>query len=313
MFQKSSKGALCAALIASTALVTPQMAYAEVPESVKALIDQAIADKDDSAVETVIGLAKKTNPEDSAALDAMLSEYQSVRLAEKEAEEAAAEAERLANNGLFDNWSGQGEIGGFRSTGNTSNTGITGSLKLQKQGKRWRHNLTALVDFQRTEGVSTREQFLFAYEPNVQFTDRLYGYGLAQYERDRFQGFSARYTLSGGLGYRFLTGERMTLDVKGGPAYRQVELVGGGSNSQLAALAALDFDWQVVDNIKLTQDAEAYIASGNSTLRSITGLEAALSSALTARVSYTVEHETDPPVGSVATDTLTRFTLIYGF
>ncbi|MEM1132994.1 MAG: DUF481 domain-containing protein [Pseudomonadota bacterium] len=314
MQNPKTKSSLLALPLAVCAMTLPATAaQAEIPQSVQALIDQAIADKDDAAVETVIALAKKTNPEDSAALDAMLSEYQTVRLAEKEAEEAAAEAERLANNGLFDNWSGEGEIGGFRSTGNTSNTGLTGGLKLEKTGKNWRHKLTGLVDFQRTEGVTTREQFLFAYEPNVQFTDRLYGYGLAQYERDRFQGFSARYTLSGGLGYRVLTGEKMTLDVKAGPAWRQVDLVGGGSNSQLTGLAALDFDWQVADTIKLTQDAEALLATGNSTLRSITGLEAKLSSSLTARLSYTVEYESDPPVGSVSTDTLSRFTLIYGF
>ncbi|MEO1044815.1 MAG: DUF481 domain-containing protein [Pseudomonadota bacterium] len=314
MQNSMTKSSLMALPLAVCAMTLPATAaQAEIPESVQALIDQAMAEKDDAAVETVIALAKKTNPEDSAALDAMLSEYQTVRLAEKDAEEAAAEAERLANNGLFDNWSGEGEIGGFRNTGNSSNTGLTGGLKLAKEGERWRHKLSALVDIQTTDGVTTREQFLVNYEPNYRFNDRLFAYGLAQYERDRFQGFSARYTLSGGLGYRVIDGENITLDVKGGPAWRRTDLIGAGSLSALSGLGALDLDWQVLENVKITQDAEAYLQSGNSTLRSITGLEAKLSSALTARVSYTVEYESDPPAGSVSTDTLTRFTLIYGF
>jgi putative salt-induced outer membrane protein len=30
-------------------------------------------------------------------------------------------------------------------------------------------------------------------------------------------------------------------------------------------------------------------------------------------VSYTVDYNSNPPVGAVSTDTLTRFTLVYGF
>ena len=49
------------------------------------------------------------------------------------------------------------------------------------------------------------------------------------------------------------------------------------------------------------------------TLAARTGLEAGLGSSLSARFSYAVEYETDPLAGAVSTDTLTRFTLIYGF
>jgi len=34
---------------------------------------------------------------------------------------------------------------------------------------------------------------------------------------------------------------------------------------------------------------------------------------LSTRVSYQVDYESDPPVGKVDTDTITRFTLVYGF
>lgn len=300
--------------LTACALTIPMAAaHAEIPDSVRALIDQAIADKDDSAVETVIALAKKTSPEDSDELEAMLSEYQTVRTAEKEAEAAEAEAQRFADNGLLDNWTGNGELGGFRSTGNTNNIGVTAGLKLTKESERWRHKLNALLDFQRVNGVTTKEQFIVGYEPNFIISDRLFAFGLAQFERDRFQGFSARYSVSGGLGYRVVDGKRLTIDAKAGPSWRRTDLIDGSSSSSIAALAAVDMDWQLSENIKFTEDAEVFWQSGNSTLRSTTGLEAALSGALSIRLSYTVEHETNPPIGSVSTDTLSRFTFVYGF
>ncbi len=302
-------GAAAAALLA---LLPATPALAELPEPVRAMIDAAIATGDADKVSTVLELAKATNPDDTAEIDTISAEFnaQQQQLA---ATEAAAEEEALRSAGLFDNWSGEGQIGAFRSTGNSSNTGVTAGLELTRTGIDWRHKLTGLADFQRTNGVTTREQFLVAYEPNYQLNDRIYVYGLGQYERDRFQGFSSRILASGGVGYRVIDTDSTQLSVKAGPAYRKTSFIGGGSTSNIAGLAALDFDWQVAERVKLTQDASALIQSGNSTYISTTGLEAGLGGNLSARIAYAVEHDTNPPAGAVKTDTLTRFTLIYGF
>jgi putative salt-induced outer membrane protein len=299
-------------LVAGAALMAPSAALAELPASVRAMIEAAIASGDADAVATVSDLAKQTNPEDSAEVEAMTAEFEAQLAAQAEAE-ARAEEEAIRNAGLLDNWSGAGEIGAFRSTGNSSNTGLTAGINLERTGIKWRHKLTGLADFQRSEGITTREQFLAAYEANYQINDRLYAYGLAQWERDRFAGFSSRIAASGGLGYRVIETDDMQLSVKAGPAYRRTSFLDGTSDSAIAGLAALDFDWQITDTIKFTEDASAFIQSGNSTYSSATGLEAALGNNLTARVAYVIDHETNPPAGAVKTDTLTRFTLIYGF
>ena len=183
---------------------------------------------------------------------------------------------------------------------------------MTREGIRWRHKLTGRADYQETEGLTTREQYFAAYEPNFKINDRLYAYALAQYERDRFQGFSARYSVSGGLGYDVLV-DGPTLSIKAGPAWRNTELIGGDSSSSFAGLAALDFDWDISDTITFTQDASALIESGSSTYVSDTGLQAAISDAVSVRLSYTLEVDSDPPPGAVKTDTLSRVTIIYGF
>jgi putative salt-induced outer membrane protein len=293
-------------------LALPAPVMAALPEPVRAMIDAAIATGDKEKVRTVIDLARTTNPADTDELDAIEANFD-VTLAKKAEAEATAKEESMRTAGVFKNWTGQGELGAFQSSGNADNVGITAGLGLVRDGINWRHRLSGRADYQETEGIVTREQYLAAYEPNYKLTDRLYAYGLAQYERDRFQGFSARYSVSSGLGYDVLTGETMTLSVKAGPAWRRTELVGGGSSSSFAGLAAADFDWKLAETISLTQDASALVQSGSSTLISATGLVAKLSDKISVRLSYTVEHDTAPPPGAVKTDTLSRVTLIYDF
>jgi putative salt-induced outer membrane protein len=276
------------------------------------MIDAAIASGDEDAVRTVIDLARATNPDDGEELDIILAGYDT-ELAAAQAQSAASAEAEIRSAGLFDNWSGQGQLGAFRSTGNASNTGITAGLSLERVGIDWRHKLTGLVDYQENNGVTTREQFLAAYEANYNLSDRLFIYGLAQYERDTFQGFSARYSGSGGVGYRVIDEDDMQLAVKVGPAYRQTQFVTGASDSSIAGLGALDFDWQIAENLKLTQDASAFVQSSNNTFVSTTGLTAALGGGLSASLSYTLEHDTDPPLGAIKTDTLSRITIIYDF
>lgn len=276
------------------------------------MIDAAIATGEEETVRKVIDLARTTNPDDGAELDTILASYET-DLAAATAEEAAAEEEAIRNAGLFENWTGRGELGAFNSSGNSSNTGVTAALALTREGINWRHKLRARADFQRNNGVTTREQFLAAYEPNLKLNDRLYVYALAQYERDRFQGFSARYSASGGLGYDVIDTDSMTLSVQAGPAYRRTERVDGTSEGSIAGLASADFDWQIAENIALTQDLSAFVESDNSTYISATGLQAGVADNVKVRLSYTVEHDTDPPLGADSTDTLSRITVIYDF
>lgn len=309
-------------IFAAPLMVCATPAAAELPEAARAMIEAAIANGDAEAVEAVLAAARTAFPADVAEIEMIEQAY-----AEEQAllatSQAAAEEEAIRSAGLFDNWSGEGQIGGFQSSGNSDEIGTTAALQLTREGIDWEHRLRLSVDYRRSEGVTSREQFLGRYEPRYQINDRLFTYGLVQFERDKLQGYSARYVASGGLGYRVIDTDAIDLSIKAGPAYRITHFIDGGKNSRIAGLLGLDFDWRLSDSLKLTQDANATAETGgeavvivdgsNTSLSVITGLEAGLSDSLTARVSYSVEYDSNPPDGSVSTDTLTRFTLIYGF
>lgn len=313
---------MIALAVVTGAFAVSAPASAELPEPVRAMLDAAIATGDEGKVRTVVEIARATYPADGDEITAILTTFEGEMAARRTAE-AKAKEEEIRAAGLFDRWKGKGELGGFRATGNTDNTGFTTSLTAERNGIDWRHKLTGRVDYQRANGVTTREQFLGRYEPNFNVSDRFYVYALAQYEGDRFQGFSGRYAVSGGIGYQALKKDDIQLSMKVGPAYRVTEFVDGRTESSIAGLIGVDFDWTITDRLKLTQDTNAVAETGgsaiaiidsrNTSIDLITGLNAKLNSSLSARVSYAIEYNSNPAPGAVQTDTLSRMTLIYDF
>ena len=301
---------------------TATAAQAELPEGARAMIDAAIASGDEKKVATVIGLARSTWPEERSTIDAINDQWK-ITLAARRAAEAEAERTALINADMFDRWTGEGELGAFQSSGNTESVGVAAALRLDREGIDWSHSIRLRADYQRQNGSTSREQFAASYEPRWQFDENIFAYGLAQYERDRIQGFSSRYSVSGGLGYRILDNPKLKLSLKAGPAYRVTDFTDGTSADRLAGLVGIDFDWQMLDRLKLTQDVEALAETGgeatlifdgaNTTINLVTGLDFRVSNRLRSRLSYKVEYDSNPPAGSEGTDTLTRATLIYGF
>ncbi|KZX54047.1 MAG: DUF481 domain-containing protein [Pseudomonadota bacterium] len=301
---------------------TATAAQAELPEGARAMIDAAIASGDEKKVATVIGLARSTWPEERSTIDAINDQWK-ITLAARRAAEAEAERTALINADMFDRWTGEGELGAFQSSGNTESVGVAAALRLDREGIDWTHSIRLRADYQRQNGSTSREQFAASYEPRWQFDENIFVYGLAQYERDRIQGFSSRYSVSGGLGYRILDNPKLKLSLKAGPAYRVTDFTDGTSADRLAGLVGIDFDWQMLDRLKLTQDVEALAETGgeatlifdgaNTTINLVTGLDFRVSNRLRSRLSYKVEYDSNPPAGSEGTDTLTRATLIYGF
>lgn len=309
-----------AVLLTATCLPVP--ALAELPDPVRAMIEAAVESGDRGKVATVVAIAKQTNPDDVSEIEqinrAFLAEQKEAdRLAKAEAQAA------LRNAAPYENWSGKGELGAFRATGNNSNTGLTTSLNLEREGLNWTHDLRLRADYQRSNGTTTRERYLAAYEPRFQISDRLFAYGLLQYDSDRFQGFDHRYAASAGVGYRIIDDADLSLNAKLGPAYRITKYTTGASESRIAGLVGLDFDWQLSDRIAFTQDtnlvsetnggASVIVESDNTSVAIVNAMQLRVSDSLSTRLSYQIDYESNPPANKATTDTLSRFTLVYDF
>ena len=282
------------------------------PDPVRTMLAAAIASGKDADVEAVGKLAKATNPEQAAEIEERLVAYRAERKRLKD-EAAAAERAQLAAAKFWQRWKGEGQIGASQSSGNTESAGLSAGVALARKGIDWTHKLRAQADYQRTNGRTSVERYLAELEPQYRINDRTFAFGLGRWEHDRILGYDTRWNLSGGLGYKVIDSKKMTLSLKGGPAFRQTDFVNGNNDTELTALAGLDFGWQLSPTLRLTQVASTIIGEANGSTSSQTALNAKLTGALSARIAYSAQIDTSPPPGIESVDTQTRFTLVYGF
>jgi putative salt-induced outer membrane protein len=281
-------------------------------DPVRDMLAAAMASGKDADVEAVAKLAKATTPEDAAEIEEQVVAYRAERQRLKDEAAAAARA-KLAAAKFWEHWKGEGQIGASQSSGNTSSAGISAGLAIARKGIDWTHKLRAQADYQRTNGKTSVERYLAELEPQYRIDERTFAFGLGRWEHDRILGYDTRWNLSGGLGYKVVDTKKMTLSLKGGPAFRQTAFVDGGNDTELTALAGLDFGWQLSPTLRLTQVASTIVGTTNSSTSSQTALNAKLTGALSARIAYSAQIDTSPPPGIESVDTQTRFTLVYGF
>ncbi|WP_428632594.1 DUF481 domain-containing protein [Sphingopyxis sp.] len=282
------------------------------PDPVGDMLAAAIASGKDGDVEAVAKLAKATNPDLATEIDARVIAYRAERQRLKDEAAAAARA-KLAAAKFWQNWKGEGQIGASQSSGNTKSAGLSAGVALSRQGIDWTHKMRAQADYQRTNGRTSVERYLVELEPQYRINDRAFAFGFGRWEHDRILGYDTRLNISGGLGYKVIDGKTMSLSLKGGPAWRQTDFISGLNDSELTALAGLDFGWQLSPTLRLTQVASTIVGQANSSTNSLTALNAKLTGSLSARIAYAAQIDTSPPPGIESVDTQTRFTLVYGF
>jgi putative salt-induced outer membrane protein len=299
------------------AVAIPTAALADMPAHVKAMLDAAAA-KDGATLSTIASVAKTTNPDASADIDAYVSAY-------TKGQEDARIA-KLDSQSFLEGWTGQGDIGVSFSSGSSKTTDIYAGIGLTKESLKWRHSINALADLQKSDGTKNREKFGVTLQSSYKFNDRLFAYGLLGWERDPFQGYSRRFTESLGIGYRVIAADNITWDIEGGPALRQTTLVGpkplfapipkpNGKQNVLAGRIASNFMYKFSDKLVFTNASGGLFNKGSDSLYARSLLSASLTDRINAGIGFDVTIETKDArtLKPKQTDTTTRLTLGYKF
>jgi putative salt-induced outer membrane protein len=275
------------------------------PDPISKMLEAAFTSGNEAEIATVAKYAKEVAPEAAEEIDQ--------RVAAKAEERQLAALEEQKNPNVFALWKGHIELGGFSSTGSTSELGVSLGFNAERRGLSWRHALRANVDYRRANGKTSRERIEAAYGPRYNFNPRGFVYGLAQYERDPGVGYDARYTGSVGVGYQIVQGDLTNLAIDVGPSLRHVAYIDGTTETKPGARFSLDGNWSLSSNLSLHQSASAYAEKHVASMSSLTALDTKLISVLTARLSYNILYETNSRLTSKKLDTLSKLTLIYDF
>ena len=293
-------------------LITLDPPAPHLPAAARVMIVAAYKTGNDKTIADVVGLAKDNFPlfldEIGTIADAQGKILASARRAALEKEQ-----ERIAQAGFLQIWKGELEAGASRATGSANTLGIYVSAALTRDGLRWRQKFNARLDYQRTDGLTTTERWLAAWQPNYKLNDALYTYGLGQYEHDRFLDIEARETLGVGIGYQAAARRNLKVTLEAGPALRHTNFVELSSRTTLAGRASLSARWALSPTLALSQDAALFFESDDTTASSTTSLETKLLGALKAKFSYNIQFERETPITDRQLDTVTRATLVYSF
>lgn len=292
-----SANAALVAIAGSSGMATP------LPESVAAMLDDAGSDT--GLLQKVAQIARRTDPDSIAEIDARVTAILKAK--------ADARALEMASWGVFDGWGGSGEIGAFASSGNTRNSGIALAGRLARQGRRWNHALRGAIDYQRESGITSKERYFAGYEGNYSVSPRAYALLTGSYERDRFSGFDHRFAESIGFGYRIIDRPNLKMAFEGGPALRQTRFTNGVDDIGFAFRSAGNLRWDATPRLAFTQNASVYHDNFNTSVQSLAAATAKLNGALSARASFQLNTEANPPAGRLMADTTSRLTLVYAF
>ena len=288
------------------AVLIPQLAVADpIPEPIIQIITEAAKTGNAATLQTTVSLAKTTNPRSVTEIDLLVADLQ--RNAE------AARVARVSGQGFFEGWKGEGEIGASLTTGTSKNKTVAVGINLMRDGLNWRHKLVGMANYVSSNDTTTADRYLASYQGDYKFTPRFFAYGLLQWEQDRFAGFNRRYTESLGLGYTIVDTPIFNWQISGGPALRQTKLITHESQSDTTAHAGTIFLWNISPTTVFTEDLGAYLGGSDNTYLSTTALTTKIMGNISARASFNVTSESDPPPGINSTNTITRLTLVYSF
>jgi putative salt-induced outer membrane protein len=319
----SLAGVMTAGLV-STAHATPA------PEPVAAMIAAAADSGDAASLATVVRIAKMTNPDSGAEIDALVA-----MLAARDEPAAAREASVLtasvqavgaappggapaapspAGPPSMPLWKGSVELGGSMAQGSSEVAGAYGVLDVTRAGPVWSQRATFRGDYQQTDGHTTTDRLSLAYEPRARLSPDRYAFGLAQFEHDGMLGYDMRYTLGAGLGLQVADRPWLKVAVDFGPALRLTERRDASEERAVAGRGSLNIRWLPTDRLTITQEGAVYTEPTQATAKSITSVETLLFGPLKARLSYNLQYERNPAAtNGAALDTTTRAALLYQF
>lgn len=220
--------------------------------------------------------------------------------------------------------SGDVQLSGSQTTGNTRASDLGVGAHLRYDGKRWRHLAAAQFDVAGANGAQTRNRIFFSNNGDVLFTSRFFGFGNSSYERDAFSGFDYRAVVAGGLGYDVFRRENRQWTLRGGPGVRvertRERLLPSGEVLQPAdtvntwvARGESEFVQKLSEHAEISNRTLVTAGPASTNINNIAALTARVGGPFSIRLSFQISHETRPPDGALQTDTISRAALVYTF
>lgn len=152
-------------------------------------------------------------------------------------------------------WSGDVSVGFSLARGNTDTTNFSVSFSAKRKiSKKIEWFNTGLFLLGRVDGKTEAESLGLGSRVNWQYSKRFFAYFELQGFRDRFKNYGYRILPSVGIGYKILTGEKMTLSANTGIARVFTKYLDTGLIDSYTGVAiGNQFAWKLSETAELSQ------------------------------------------------------------
>lgn len=210
-------------------------------------------------------------------------------------------------------WRGDAELGFISTSGNTDTETLNAKVKVINEREKWKHTITAEATKASDSGVVTAQRNFMSGKTDYKFTKRSYIFGLLQYEDDRFSGYYYQASFVIGYGNKIIDTDTLLLDVEIGAGTKQSKLETGETTDEGILYTGMEVDWKLSKSASFNEKLSVENGEQATTTKSISALKAKINSKLASKITYTVKHVSDVPVGIEQTDKEMAVTLVYNF
>lgn len=220
-------------------------------------------------------------------------------------------------------FSGNAQLGITNNTGNSTTTNINGKFVLVFQKNRWKNNAQLSGQYSRSDDKgTTAAQFEVNNQTQYSITrdNTNYWYVSEDYTNNRFDGFRYILNLSSGYGHRMINDQKngISWDLQIGPGYRIQPIKDSSSSSdqnstEFTANLGSDFNWNITDKTKLSNNISVSYASRNTIITTGTALTTNVVGNLGLSLNFDTTFTTNPPNEKKKLDTVSSVNLVYTF
>ena len=227
-------------------------------------------------------------------------------------------------------WSGEGSLNANINTGSTNTTNVGLGLKLNRQINEWTIKLEANADYGDTKQGKNKNQNDFLARFDYDIGEKWIGFVQGDYRFNEISNYDYRSTIGAGFGYRIYDVEQIEWTIRASLGVRIEEfkipktigeagtiISGTASESPDSQDSNLDiesdFSYQFSEDVAFASQLDIGLSQDKIETKINTHLSAAISNALSARFEYQLIHDNSPATDGVATETVTRFSLVYKF
>ena len=212
-------------------------------------------------------------------------------------------------------WSGVGELGYVKTSGNTDSSALNVRLEFIRTTENWRYRFAGTALTTTTDGDKDNERYTAEAQADRKLGEKGYLFGVYRYDADKFGSYDPSQTVTVGYGRELMKSENHVLKGEIGVGYRKLkDRLTGESESDAILRFLLDDAWQVFSTTSWTNRLLIETGSNNTFTQWNTGLTVAMTDAFAVKVGFELRNNSDvPTVDTKKTDTITSVNLVYNF